>query len=124
MMLGRRPRASDDHAPSAQRGDRQHHRVGERIGDGQALPQEKLRQEDHETEDQSVNGDERPGADDHALEYRRAQHVHGACLRHRDGGRGRRQRAGALCHLFFDLRHQGFRLGGAPLRLQPARRLW
>jgi hypothetical protein len=54
MMLGRRPRASEDQAAERaadQRGDCQHHRVGERIGDGQTLAQEELRQEDHETED-------------------------------------------------------------------------
>src|SRR5260370_34309356 len=50
MMLGRRPRASDDHAPSAQpTSEARHHRVGERVRDGQTLAQEELRQEDHTT---------------------------------------------------------------------------
>ena len=77
MMLQRRPMKSDVQAPSAQptsEATDEHQRVAERLRDGQTLAQEELRQEDHEAEDQRVDRDQHPAADDHALQQRRLQH--------------------------------------------------
>ena len=125
MMLRRRPIASDRYGAERaadQRGRGEHHRVAERIGDGEPLPQEELRQENHETEDQRIDGDQRPAADHHALQHRRLEHRRGGKLRHRRRDCRRRQRAGACCDVVFDALHQRFGFRAAALRLEPARR--
>ena len=70
-------RASDQRCRS------KHHCVAERIRDCQSLPQEELWQEDHEAEDQRVDRDQAPAADQQTLQDRRLEHCGSRKLRSR-----------------------------------------
>jgi hypothetical protein len=117
MMLQRRPMESEKGADSAadQRCGSKNYGVAERVCEGQTLPEEELGQEDHEAEDQRVDRDQAPAADQQALQDRWLKHCRGRKLLRRERRLWRRQRSGRRANLILDRFQESFSFSSTTL---------